>query len=305
MGARSADGIGWVINFKDASIRFRVNSSRPNQRKDLHKFHARQGGVAALPTLTISVMAKHRFYIPPTEWNLDDLRLPEEEAHHCSEVVRCRIGDRIICFNGEGVEAEAEVLSISRKQVDLKPLLVSETDRPPAEITLGQAIPKGKNMDLIIQKATELGVSSIVPLLSERTVVQLDAEDLEKKRSKWQRVAIEACKQCGQNWLPTVLAPVSVDVFTRKYSNSFRIVAAISPEAQPLRRILEDWDEENPERPKSAALMIGPEGDFTPAEISTARAAGFAPLSLGPIILRSETAAIHAVSIVGYELMGH
>jgi len=230
--------------------------------------------------------------------------LSEEEAHHCAEVMRCKTGDRIIVFNGEGVEVEAEILSISRKEAALKPLLVSETERPPAEITLGQAIPKGKNMDLIIQKATELGVSVIIPLLSERTVVQLDAKDLEKKRAKWQRVAIEACKQCGQNWLPSVMTPVPIEAFTRKTSTAFRIVAAISPEAQPLQSILRDWDEENSERPRAVTLMIGPEGDFTPAEISTARSAGFAPLSLGPIILRSETAAIYAVSIVGYELMG-
>jgi 16S rRNA (uracil1498-N3)-methyltransferase len=159
-------------------------------------------------------------------------------------------------------------------------------------------------MDLIIQKATELGVSTIVPLLSERTVVQLDRGDLEKKQQKWQRIAIEACKQCGQNWLPEVTLPTSVYSFTKKASVPLRIVAAISPEARPLQKILADWDEENAERPKSAAVMIGPEGDFTPAEISTAISAGFAPLSLGPIILRSETAAIYAVSIVGYELMG-
>ena len=249
-------------------------------------------------------MAKHRFYIPSSSWNLENLLLSEEEAHHCVDVMRCSEGDRIIVFNGSGTEAEAEIVSLSKKEVSLKPILVSETPRPPAAITLGQAIPKGKNMDLIIQKATELGVSQITPLLSERTVVQLDASDLEKKQAKWQRVAIEACKQCGQNWLPEVTTPSSVDAFTKKASTPLRIVAAISPEARPLQQILAEWDEESPERPHEASVMIGPEGDFTPAEISTALSAGFAPLSLGPIILRSETAAIYALSIVGYELMG-
>lgn len=249
-------------------------------------------------------MAKHRFYIPHSTWSLENLQLGEEESHHCSEVMRCKVGDRIIVFNGEGTEAEVEIVSLSKRETILQPILVSETARPPAAITLGQAIPKGKNMDLIIQKATELGVSSIIPLLSERTVVQLDRDDLEKKQQKWQRVAIEACKQCGQNWLPQVALPTSVDAFAKKASTPLRIVAAISPEARSLQRILADWDEENPERPTSATVLIGPEGDFTPAEISTAISAGFAPLSLGPIILRSETAAIYAVSIVGYELMG-
>lgn len=248
-------------------------------------------------------MATHRFYIPASEWNLENLALSSEEAHHCVDVMRCKEGDRIIVFNGEGTESEAEIAEASKKEVRLKPLLTQQTDRPPATITLGQAIPKGKNMDLIIQKATELGASSIVPLLSERTVVQIDADDLEKKRQKWQRVAIEACKQCGQNWLPEVTTPLTVDQFVKQSTDALRIVAAISPAARPLKGILADWDEGNDTRPDRATLMIGPEGDFTPAEISQALGAGFAPLSLGPIILRSETAAIYALSVTGYELM--
>lgn len=248
-------------------------------------------------------MAKHRFYIPSSDWNLENLVLADEEAHHCADVMRCGVGDRIIVFNGEGAESEAEIISVGKGEIGLKSLLSGKSERPPAALTLGQAIPKGKNMDLIIQKATELGASRIVPLLSERTVVQLDRNDLEKKQQKWQRVAIEACKQCGQNWLPTVSLPSSVDDFVKKTEDRFRIVAAISPEAQSLKKILADWDEENGERPDAATLMVGPEGDFTPAEVSTALSAGFAPLSLGPIILRSETAAIYALSVTGYELM--
>ncbi|MEM6278982.1 MAG: 16S rRNA (uracil(1498)-N(3))-methyltransferase [Verrucomicrobiota bacterium] len=248
-------------------------------------------------------MATHRFYIPASNWDPENLALSEEEAHHCLDVMRCSTGDRIIVFNGEGVEVEAEIVNTGKKEVQLKTFLTSQTPPPPARLTLGQAIPKGKNMDLIIQKATELGASRIVPLLSERTVVQLDANDLEKKREKWQRVAIEACKQCGQNWLPSVETPVSVDTFVKKSADAFQIVAAISPSAQSLKEILTSWEEENRERPSAATLMVGPEGDFTPAEISSAIGAGFAPLSLGPIILRSETAAIYALSVTGYELM--
>lgn len=248
-------------------------------------------------------MATHRFYIPASDWDLDQLTLSPEEAHHCLDVMRCAVGDRIIVFNGEGVEVEAEITSAGKKEVTLKSFLVSQTDPPPARLTLGQAIPKGKNMDLIIQKATELGAAKIIPLLSERTVVQLDAADLEKKREKWQRVAIEACKQCGQNWLPEVATPLTIDQFTKKTGDDFRLVAAISPSAQSLKAILNEYSEENDSRPVAATLMVGPEGDFTPAEVSTAIGAGFVPLSLGPIILRSETAAIYALSVTGYELM--
>jgi len=248
-------------------------------------------------------MAKHRFYLPASDWNLDHLTLTGEEAHHCVDVMRCREGDRIIVFNGAGTEAEVEILSMGKGLLTLRPGLVTQTPRPPAALQLGQAVPKGKNMDLIIQKATELGVSSIVPLLSERTVVQLDGEDLGKKRDKWQRIAIEACKQCGQNWVPEVGLPMKVEAFVRQAKAPLRLIAAISPEALSLKAILASREDEQSPRPAAVSLMIGPEGDFTPAEISTALAAGFSPLSLGPIILRSETAAIYALSITGYELM--
>ncbi len=249
-------------------------------------------------------MAKHRFYIPADKWDPQNLILSGDEAHHCFDVMRGKAGDRIIAFNGEGFEAEAEILSADKRNATLKTLHIAETSKPLTAITLGQAIPKGKNMDLIIQKATELGVSRIVPLLSARTVVQLDRGDLEKKRQKWQRVAIEACKQCGQNWLPTVETPVNVDAFTKQRNDGFRLIAAISPEARSLKAITAGIRNGSEPRPETATLLIGPEGDFTPAEMSQAAAEGFESLSLGPIILRSETAAIYALSIVGYELMG-
>tara|TARA_R110002096_G_scaffold14302_12_gene49888 strand:+ start:9692 stop:10444 length:753 start_codon:yes stop_codon:yes gene_type:complete len=248
-------------------------------------------------------MATHRFYIHSTDWNLEQLRLSEDEAHHCSDVMRCQEGDRVIVFNGKGTEVEAEIIKATKGSVELKPILVNQTPRPPASLTLGQAIPKGKNMDLIIQKATELGAAKIVPLLSERTVVQLSGDDFTKKQQKWQRVAIEACKQSGQNWVPEVSLPQTVEQFTRGTSDKFRLIAAISDSARTLKATLTEWDEENTERPREATLLIGPEGDFTPAEVSQALSGGFSPISLGPIILRSETAAIYALSVTAYELM--
>ena len=246
-------------------------------------------------------MAKYRFYIPESDWNLEALALTGDEAHHCRDVMRCQVGERIIAFNGAGTESESEIMSSEKNRVELKPILTSQSPRPPAILTIGQAIPKGKNMDLIIQKSTELGASKIVPLLSARTVVHLGKDDLAKKQEKWQRIALEACKQCGQNWLPEVAAPVSVENFLSSVSDPFRLVAAISDQAESLKKILADHEGD---RPTSATMMIGPEGDFTPAEISQSFSAGFLPLSLGPIVLRSETAAIYALSVVGYELMG-
>lgn len=249
-------------------------------------------------------MAKPRFYIAPSDWNAAGLTLAGDEFHHCRDVMRCRVGDRVVVFNGAGTEADVEILSLDGSVAALKTWTVSDTPRPSARLTLGQAVPKGKNMDLIVQKATELGASVIVPLLSERTVVRLDPGEAEKKREKWQRVAIEACKQCGQNWLPEVAAPVSVEAFVAKSGRArpgeLRLVAALTAEARALSRILGDLET----LPGEASVLIGPEGDFTPAELSLTIGAGFEPLTLGPIVLRSETAAIYALSVLGYEMMG-
>ena len=249
-------------------------------------------------------MATRRFYIPPEDWNPENLRLTGDELHHCRDVIRCAPGDRVVVFNGAGVEADAELVTLEKREAALRVISTLETPRPAAAITLGQAVPKGKNMDLIIQKATELGASRIVPLLSDRSVVRInDAADSSKRREKWQRIAIEACKQCGQNWIPEVAEPAGVTDFLKKHSpadpeKELRVVAAISDQARPLHRILEDRD--GPA--VRATVLVGPEGDFTPAELAEAVNAGYQPLSLGPIVLRSETAAIYTLSVLGYEL---
>lgn len=243
-------------------------------------------------------MATSRFYLPAEVWNPESLALVGAEAHHCKNVMRYKVGDRVIAFNGEGTEIEGEITGFAGKVVHLKPLITVNTERPPSRLVLGQAIPKGKNMDLIIEKATELGASEVIPLLSDRTVVKLDAKEALKKQEKWQRLAIEACKQCGQNWLPKIATPMTVDRFLKTYAtDGLRLVAALQDDTRPLHEILDG------KRPAEATVLIGPEGDFTPAEVSSAVSAGYAPLSLGPIVLRSETAAIYSLSILGYELM--
>lgn len=248
-------------------------------------------------------MASHRFYIEPDAWDEQSLELAGEEAHHCRSVLRCQEGDRVVVFNGEGSEADVEILGFEGRTVRLKLWAITPTERPPARLVLGQAVPKGKNMDLIIQKATELGASRIVPVLSERTVVRLEGEERGKKQEKWQRIAIEACKQCGQNWVPEVAAPMTVEEFLTKAGTGspgeLQLVAALSAGSVSLKEILADEDA----TPTEATVLIGPEGDFTPAELAQLSNAGFRALSLGPIVLRSETAAIYALSVLGHELM--
>lgn len=250
-------------------------------------------------------MTIHRFYIPPDQWNPDNLVLDEDESHHCTDVLRLREGDRVAVFNGQGAEVNARIGLASKREVGLVPLSTVHSPAPPARITLVQAIPKGKNMELVLEKATELGVAAVQPLISERTVVRLDAAEAWKKQEKWQRVAIEACKQCGQNWLPEIGLPMTVDRYlATRPAADLAIIAAIEPGARRLQDLLAEWRERNPsqDRPRSALILIGPEGDFTPAEVGAARSAGCLPMSLGPIILRTETAALYSLSVLGHEL---
>ena len=246
-----------------------------------------------------------RFYIPPARWNLDRLVLDEDETHHATDVLRMKAGDHAAVFNGEGAQAAVEIASIGKRAMELKLLRPSQSAPPACGITLGQAIPKGKSMDLIVQKATELGATSVVPLLTERTVVQFDARDAEKKRGKWQAVAIEACKQCGQNWLPAVLSPQTLcTLFNGKPAFDLLLIASLQPDALHHKAVLAHYLRATKANPASVLVLIGPEGDFTPAEIALAKAHGCRPITLGPIVLRTETAALYCLSVLSYELLG-
>src|SRR5438552_17181177 len=149
----------------------------------------------------------HRFYISPENWNHDALALTGSEAHHSRDVLRMKRGEKLVLFNGRGREITAEIVDLSGDEVRLRKLHEAETLPLQCRIVLGQAIPKGKNMELIVQKAVEIGAAEIAPIISDRTIVQVDSESAAQKQSKWQQIAIEAGKQCGQNWLPYVHMP--------------------------------------------------------------------------------------------------
>lgn len=239
-----------------------------------------------------------RFYLPPNDWPA--AALTGAEAHHARSVLRLQPDDRAVIFDGVGREATVTLTALDSAGVHFRILQESVTPPLRCRITLAQAIPKGKNMDLIVQKAVEIGAAEIFPLLSARTVVQLDPESAAQKQAKWQQVAIEAAKQCGQNWLPQVHAPRTPEEFLAGVSSfDLRLIGSLQPGARHLKELLA----EAPARPASVLMMIGPEGDFTPAEIALARSHGCAPLTLGPIILRVETAAIYCLSILSYELV--
>ena len=246
----------------------------------------------------------HRFYISPENWDPDAPALTGSEAHHARDVLRMKPAEKLVLFNGRGREITAEIVDLSGDAIQLRKLHEAETPALRCRIILGQAIPKGKNMDLIVQKAVEIGAAEIAPIISDRTVVQVDPESAEQKHAKWQRIAIEAAKQCGQNWLPQVHGPRRLsDFFAGSATFDLRLIGSLQPDAQHLKEILADYSSEHRHLPESVLMLIGPEGDFTPAELALARRHGCRPITLGPIILRVETAAIYCLSILSYELL--
>jgi 16S rRNA (uracil1498-N3)-methyltransferase len=248
----------------------------------------------------------HRFYISPEDWNHRVRGLAGAEAHHARDVLRMRVGEKLVIFNGRGREITAEIVDLGKDEIGLRKLHEAETPPLQCRIVLAQAIPKGKNMDLIVQKAVEIGAAEIAPIISDRTIVQIDSESAAQKQSKWQQIAIEAAKQCGQNWLPHVHEPRKLsELFSVTSDEPFdlQLIGSLQPGAQHLKKVLANYSDERRCRPRSVLMLVGPEGDFTPAELALARRHGCQPITLGPIILRVETAAIYCLSILSYELL--
>lgn len=216
------------------------------------------------------------------------------------------VGDQIMLFDGCGTEAPATIKAFHKNSGHHAELAIgahSTTSRARCQLTLAQAVPKARNMDLIIQKAVELGASRITPLLSDRTIIRChDKADTLHKQERWQAIAIEACKQSGQNWLPVVELPCQPkDFFTTTNKNHLLLIASLQPDARSIKKILADDAIVRGSLPTEVTVMIGPEGDFTPAENAQAKNFGFQPIHLGPIILRTETAALYCLSVLGYE----
>ncbi len=236
-----------------------------------------------------------RFLLPPNHWQTDPA-LTGDEAKHAAQVLRVKPGQTVTVFDGRGRRSDAEILAVSRDHIPLR--FLGEPELPPAPlpaITLVQAIPKGKNMDLIVQKAVELGVASIQPLVTRNTVVQPG----DKKAHKWRRTALEACKQCGQDTLPHIADPITFDAWIPEQGNpnpGLQLIASLAPGAKPFRQTLLEHPGTT-----AATLLIGPEGDFSPQETEAATAAGFLPVTLGDIVLRVETATLYCLSALRYQ----
>lgn len=241
-------------------------------------------------------MPGHRFYNP----NLSSGKFSPEESHHAVDVLRLRSGDSAAIFDGKGTEARVRLTQVSADEVSYETLSTARTPPPSCRIRFGQALIKPVGMDLLIQKLTELGVSEIWPIASERSISKPSGE--KRISHRWESIALSACKQSGQNWLPKIHEVGPLDNFLSAPNPAppaGRIIGSLQPEAKPLPALLAATRQAG--KPPALDLLIGPEGDFTPAEIGRARSAGFQPASLGPLILRSETASLFLASVLHYE----
>ena len=220
-----------------------------------------------------------------------DVRLPDAAANHVGRVLRLRAGATIMAFDGSGNDYRCEILSVKGDEVSVRVgPRSSGLPESPLRITLVQAISRGERMDWTLQKATELGVRTIVPVLSARSVVRLDDSQAEKKLRHWRAIVAGACEQCGRSVVPEIRQPQELS----------RYLASSAREGQ--RFVL------SPTGPASLAgltsvgarveLLIGPEGGLDDAELERAAASGYAPVRLGPRVLRTETAGIVALTVL-------
>ena len=215
--------------------------------------------------------------------------LPAGAAAHVARVLRLVAGDELVLFDGAGQEAAATIAEIRGSSVHVNLTVPAVVDREsPLSLTLVQGVSRGERMDLVMQKATELGVARLIPVMTERSVVKLDAAQAAKRLQHWQGVVAAACEQSGRTWLPEVLPPQPLLKWlaqpAKEGEQRFLLHPGSSTRARDLPAL------------RSATLLIGPEGGLAPQEREAALLAGFQDLSLGPRILRTETAALAALA---------
>lgn len=232
-----------------------------------------------------------RIYFPAALTINTTHALDADNAAHLIRVLRLSEGDALNVFDGLGNEYAARLCDVQKKSASFEVIArVRQEEQPRLALHLGQVISKGDRMDFTIQKATELGVSEITPLWSERCDVRLKGERLEKKLAHWQKIAISACQQSGRCWVPIIHPPLHYLDWVK--ANTAEVRLLLHPHQQ---QPLSDYTQ-----PHSVALLIGPEGGFSDSEVSQAQDNGFTGLRLGPRILRTETASLAALSILQY-----
>ncbi len=239
-----------------------------------------------------------RIFVQPGEINGDSVTLPETEAKRLSRVLRMDTGDAVTLFDG-AKEYHSEITSIGTKSATLKITGSSERNsEPPITIVLGQGLPKGEKLEWVVQKATELGVSAVVPVLMERSIRRPDTKDAARQLERLRKIAVEAAQQSGRMRVPEVPCMMDLPMFLQHASDAdLKIVLYEGEKTASLRKVLHCIPAAT-----SVYLLIGPEGGLKEEEVTEAEAAGFIPAGLGPRILRTETAGLAALSIIQFEL---
>lgn len=241
-------------------------------------------------------MPLSRFHLPASSWAGPNLILTDDEAQHCSRVMRKQAGDSIEVFDGEGRVAVCEITKVTKSEVQVRVVSEEKTMAFATAIHLVPALIKGEAFEWMLEKAVELGAASVQPVMTDRAVVHLDAAQAEKKLAKWRRHMIESAKQCHTPFVPRLEAPRGFASVVTDLQADLKLIPALSEQSRTLKQVLPE------ERPKSVVVLIGPEGDFTPEEEALAQRAGFLPITLGPLVLRAETASIATLAILGHEL---
>lgn len=239
----------------------------------------------------------HRFYVDAGNIEGKWVNFPERELKHLKQVLRLTTGDEVLVFDGLG----REYLVRLEKEGGEIIALSEPASEPRLKVTLAQGIAKGDKMDYIIQKAVELGVSRIIPLMTDYTVVKL-ADKEEKKRERWQRIAEEACKQCERAYIPRVERVCSLDYLTGYFTGAYVGLFCYEEERKGERNLRKVMERLKEDRNEEVLLIVGPEGGFSEREALVARQAGWHIVGLGPRVLRTETASLAALSIIMYEL---
>ena len=244
-------------------------------------------------------MRVRRIHLPCTPAVGDTVTLPAAQAHYVSRVLRLGVGDTLAIFDGTGYESHLELTTVSGTRVQGQ-VVFSTTDldaTPPLRLILGQGLPHtSAKMDLIVEKCSELGLTTLVPLFTARTVVRQAPQRLTTKLARWRRIAAAAARQCGRRRLLDIHPPQALATFYERYATIPGKLLCWEDEPQlGLRQALNHWPDCD-----AMAVLVGPEGGWTAQEVDEARAHGFLTISLGSHILRTETAAITITSLIRY-----
>ncbi|MFC1452213.1 RsmE family RNA methyltransferase [Verrucomicrobiota bacterium] len=247
----------------------------------------------------------HRCFVPPSGWKGSRAELPKAEEHHLLDVLRVRDGETVGLFDGRGREAQGRVSLVRLAPGVAGPRSVIEIVRelpgtaPRVAVTLAQALLKGRKTDLVVEKAVELGASSVLPFVSERVIPRLNETQRRERAARWERIALAAAKQCGTS-LVTAVGPVADfgEAVARCSTLDLFLVGSLREGRSPVSRVLHEAHRGGV---GSVGLLIGPEGDLTESELALAVESGAAPVDLGDRVLRSETAALYGLSVLAYE----